>query len=318
MRIRTSLALATFAFIVCSCNNQEQPPQTSQQADVRIDQLLNDYGQHADNEQYQLALADVDEILNLCAKFSLREDRLWDYTDRREFMLLKMGKFDEALKVALELEDMPEQTGNRKSAWNFLKIVDCYLGVQDLEQAIHWMGKAVYERAFKSYELFERDKYAVLQSDERFQKMIRHMKDAIGLQHPAKNFTISLLDGKEFDLSSQKGKVVLIDFWDVACVPCRKAMPELRNLLNQYGKDGFEIIGISLDTDENLLLNFLKENDIPWKIACSYKGWKDETAISYGINATPSTWLIDRDGILQYFNLKGEELKHAVEELTQK
>jgi len=73
-----------------------------------------------------------------------------------------------------------------------------------------------------------------------------------------------------------------------------------------------EIIGISLDTNKETLQDFLKKNNIPWKIACSYNGWQDETAILYAINATPSTRLIDRDGILQYYNLKDEELKAAV------
>lgn len=141
------------------------------------------------------------------------------------------------------------------------------------------------------------------------------MKDIIGLQHPAKEFTVYLLDGEKLKLSSQKGKVVLIDFWDVYCPPCIKAMPELKALFEQYSDEGLEIIGISLDTDKEKLLDFLKKHNISWKIACSYKGWKDKTAILYGINATPSTWLIDRKGILRYYNLKGTELKGAIEKL---
>ena len=133
------------------------------------------------------------------------------------------------------------------------------------------------------------------------------------LYYDKKDFIVTLTNGDFFNLSSQKGKVILIDFWDVRCAPCIKALPELKSYYEQFHKNGFEIIGISLDTDKELLMNFLNKKKIPWKITCSYKGWKDELVILYGIAATPSTWLIDRKGILQYNEIKGEELKAAIE-----
>jgi peroxiredoxin len=313
----TAGPVLVLSFMMCSCGGGNRPPQTQQEADVRIDQLLKDCDHNLDKKQYEPALADEDAILDLCGKFSLRQDELYSITDRKQFTLQQLGRFDEALKVAFELEGLPEEAGNRKSPWNYLKIADSYLGMHDLENTVQWMGRAVYERGFIKYRVFLQDKYEGLQSDSSYQGMLKHMKDKIGLQHPARDFAVTLLDGSEFTLSSQKGKVVLIDFWDVACVPCIKAMPELKNLFAQYSKGGLEIIGISLDTDRELLRKFLEDNAIPWKTTCSYKGWKDETALLYGVNATPSTWLIDRNGILQYDDLRGEELKHAVEELVQ-
>ena len=75
------------------------------------------------------------------------------------------------------------------------------------------------------------------------------------------------------------------------------------------------MIGISLDTDKNLLQNYLKELSPQWKMACSFQGWSDPMAKLCLINATPSSWLIDRQGILRHINLRGEELYKAVKVL---
>jgi peroxiredoxin len=118
-----------------------------------------------------------------------------------------------------------------------------------------------------------------------------------------------------FRLADQKGKVVLVDFWDVKCPPCRKEMPRLKAMFAEFRDRGLVIVGISLDTDRKLLADYLREAAPAWSMACSFKGWDDDTARLYRISATPSTWLIDRRGMLRFFNLRGEELERAVAEL---
>jgi peroxiredoxin len=236
--------------------------------------------------------------------------------DNKHFELMTQGKFEESLKVALKMEQISRQSGDTIKPWYYLKIADSYNGMKNYEKSIEWISKAVYERKLNNYKLFFDPKYKNLQLDSTFQKLVTIMKDRIGLNHPAKDFSVSLVNGDSFKLSSQIGKVVLIDFWDVRCAPCIKALPELESLYKQYNREDFEIIGISLDTDKELLMKFLDKNSLPWPISCSYKGfYKDETALIFGINATPSTWLVDRKGILRYNEIKGEELKTAIESL---
>ena len=61
------------------------------------------------------------------------------------------------------------------------------------------------------------------------------------------------VDGRLVDLSSLKGKVVLLDFWRTDCAPCMGALPELIHLDQKYRAQGLEIIGISLDADKQAL-----------------------------------------------------------------
>ncbi|MFB3852847.1 MAG: peroxiredoxin family protein [Vicinamibacterales bacterium] len=65
-----------------------------------------------------------------------------------------------------------------------------------------------------------------------------------------------------------------------------------------------------------MLDDFLRKADLPWKVACSWAGWEDATAKLYQISATPSTWLIDRGGVVRYCDVRGEELRKAVEALV--
>jgi peroxiredoxin len=241
-------------------------------------------------------------------------EKKMDELDNQHFSLMEQGKYEESLKVALEMEEMSRLTGDSMKPWYYLKIADSYNGMQNYQKSIEWIGKAIYEKGFKNYKIFLMPKYKRLHADSVFQKLITAMRDRIGLDHPAKDFKIPLVNGDNLTLSSLKGKVVLIDFWDIRCGPCIKALPELKSYYEQFHNYGFEIIGISLDTEKDLLMKFLCKNKLPWKIACTYKGfYKDESSNLYGINATPSTWLVDRKGILRYNEINGEELKTAIE-----
>lgn len=312
--LRTALITTIACILVFSCC-QRKPPSNNHEAKIEIDRLLEVYHKNADKEKYSLCLTELDEILNLCKRFSFKPDFLMEIIDSKHFTLMKLGRYDESLEVAIELEKMSRQSGDTIKPWYYLKIADSYYGLKNYNKSIEWIGKAVHERNFKNYKIFLSQKYKHLQTDSTFQKLVIVMQDRIGLNHFAKDFTVSLINGDSFNLSSQQGKVIFIDFWDVRCAPCIKALPEMKSYYDQFHKDGFDIIGISLDTDKELLMNFLDKKKIPWKIACSYKGWKDELVALYGIAATPSTWLIDRKGILQYHDINGEELKTAIESL---
>lgn len=220
------------------------------------------------------------------------------------------GKYQEALKLALE----KEKNAKRKSPWNCFELIELYLKLNNKEQALDWLDEAI-NRGFISYMyLYEKD-FVLIQDDERFKKAIKKIKENIGIDKPAKDFTIGLLSGKKFILSEQKGKVILVDFWATWCRPCREGIPALKEYYQELNPKGFEIIGISLDNSIEPLNEYIKDENLKWKISYSGKAWKDETARLYGVNSIPSYWLIDKKGILRHFGLSKDKLKKAVEEL---
>lgn len=309
------LSVAILAFLlVPGCS---RPPANKEEAQTKINRLMDDYRRHADRGKFQAGLEELDEILALCDKFSCDTMFRMDIMDRKHFALLSMGKHAESLEVALALEEIARQSPDRGKPWFCLKISDSYLGMGKYDHALDWIGRAVREKGFTGYKLFMKPQYRELHKNPGFQALLRLMKDKIGLDQPARDFTVRLTDGSDFSLSSRKGKVVLVDFWNVRCAPCVKAFPELKALYAQHHERGLEIVGISLDTEKELLHDFLKKNDIPWPIACSCRGWRDELVSLYHVDATPSTWLIDRHGVLRFNDVRGDELKTAIEELLQ-
>lgn len=121
------------------------------------------------------------------------------------------------------------------------------------------------------------------------------------------NLQFTALDGRVVDLATLKGKVVMIDFWSTVCVPCVRDFPDLKRLYQTYRPLGLEIIGISLDEDEEVLERFIEKEKIPWPQYFESKGTQNAIAQKFAIRSIPTVWLIDRRGILRDIN--GEQDK---------
>ncbi|MDB4534813.1 TlpA family protein disulfide reductase, partial [Vicingaceae bacterium] len=102
------------------------------------------------------------------------------------------------------------------------------------------------------------------------------------------------------ELSSLKGKVVLIDFWASWCGPCRRENPAVVRAYEKYknkkfvnGK-GFTIFSYSLDKDATKWKAAILKDNLTWEYHVSdLKGWQSEGARAYGINSIPTNYLID-------------------------
>jgi len=286
-----------------------------EKAQAQADALRDGANTSSQAGKYADALTHVRKLVEISDRFPDKLEFREEALDFQHFLLMKTGAFQEAVETALALEALARKISTRNSPWYCLKIAVAYMGLNDREHALAWIEKAVYERNFIRHDVLDGEDYSALKGDPRFIKVMAAVEKKIGLNLPARDFSIELLDGASFSLSGQRGKVVLVDFWDVNCLPCRKEMPNLKKLHSEFADRGLAIVGISLDTDKALLRKYLKAVSPEWKMACSFQGWNDATAKLYSINATPSSWLIDRQGILRHVDLRGQELYQAVKAL---
>ena len=117
------------------------------------------------------------------------------------------------------------------------------------------------------------------------------------------------------NLSSLKGKVVLIDFWASWCGPCRAAIPNVIKLYNKYKAKGFEVFGVSIDSKKADWLKAIANDNIKYTQVMDKDGWNSTVAEKYGVFSIPSTFLLDKTGKVIAVDLDGEELENKVKTL---
>lgn len=131
----------------------------------------------------------------------------------------------------------------------------------------------------------------------------------------AADLSLPDLNGKPVSLSELKGKVILIDFWASWCGPCRHNNPRLVKLYSKYHGKGLEIYGISLDEDIESWKKAVHHDKLLWIQVIDDKGWEAQSASVYGVDAIPSSFLIDKQGVIRFINTEGPELENNVRDL---
>ncbi len=111
------------------------------------------------------------------------------------------------------------------------------------------------------------------------------------------NFVLKDAAGKDFNLASQKGKVILLDFWATWCPPCKVEIPWFVEFQQKYGPQGFIVIGVSVDDPPARLKPFGDQYKVNYPLLVGegrndIKGPRGYNA-SWGL---PKTFVIGRDG----------------------
>ncbi len=125
---------------------------------------------------------------------------------------------------------------------------------------------------------------------------------ALKIGDPVPHFSLQTLDGKTLDITSLKGKVVVLDFWATWCGPCRQAMPELKTLLHQYSGKPLVVVSISADQDMKAPAEFAQANGMTWMQA--WDGTGKVMFGVFGVSGLPSYVVLDADGRIAYL-MKG-------------
>ena len=120
------------------------------------------------------------------------------------------------------------------------------------------------------------------------------------------DFSLKNREGKTVSLSSFKDKYVLIDFWAYWCKPCIAAFPHLEKLLKKYKKDGFDVLGISSDSNYEKWIKMLDKHQPSWTQVID----TDDKKISkqFNIVKLPTTFLIDKQGAVLAIDLSAVDL----------
>ena len=112
------------------------------------------------------------------------------------------------------------------------------------------------------------------------------------------------------------GRCVVLDFFATWCGDCRKDLPEMKKLHQKYDMEGVEFIGISFDTESEVLQNFMDKEPIRWRVLSELKKMKEsKMAKDYHIKWIPTMYLLDTEGRIVLATVEINKLKAKLEEL---
>lgn len=135
--------------------------------------------------------------------------------------------------------------------------------------------------------------YRVMKQDVDIEKTRDQAQEAIATGAPAPDFTVKDLEGKDFTLSSLKGKYVVLDFWGSWCGWCIKGIPEMKKYYEKY-KGRIEFVGIDCNDTEEAWKKAVEEHKLPW-INVRNDGNPD-VSMMYGVSGYPTKFIIDPEG----------------------
>jgi peroxiredoxin len=127
------------------------------------------------------------------------------------------------------------------------------------------------------------------------------------------DFTLADLDGKPWTLKDQRGKVVLLNFWATWCPPCRKEMPDLEELYQQFKGQGLLILSIS-DEDVIKVRPFIAQQKVTYPILLDPGRKVNEL---FQIQGIPKTFVYDRNGKLVAQSIDMRTRRQFLEMLAQ-
>lgn len=140
---------------------------------------------------------------------------------------------------------------------------------------------------------------------------------AVGIGRTAPDFSAPDTSGHRLQLSSLRGKYVLIDFWASWCGPCRQENPVVVAAYKKYHSRNFEVLSVSLDQPGKHAewVKAIEHDGMPWLHVSDLLFWKSPIVKQYAIQSIPQNFLIDPQGRIVAENLRGDELNKTLSAL---
>ena len=141
----------------------------------------------------------------------------------------------------------------------------------------------------------------------------KEMRERMRDGNPAPEFTFQNEKGKTINIKKLKGKIIVLDFWASWCGPCRKEIPNVKKVYAEYKDKGIQFLSVSIDAKKEAWTKALKEEQMPWM-----QGWTPDAGKSvmntYQFGGIPFIILIDKEGNIYRKNLRGEDIKNAIDD----
>jgi peroxiredoxin len=255
-----------------------------------------------DNERYQLAQKPVNDA------YKALDDKQKAATPEQQSSpeFIKQAKADE------KAIDLQSTAVDKKF---IQENPDSFISLNALESFAYSADYVDIEPLFKALSPAIKQTEAGKKFAERLPKL-----KAVALGATAPEFAEADTSGKIINLSSFRGKYVLIDFWASWCGPCRRENPNVVKAYNHYKDKKFTILGVSLDKPDakDKWLAAIHKDGLTWNHVSDLKFWDSEAAALYAVRGIPQNFLIDPNGKIIAKNLRGDDLEAKLAQIFDK
>lgn len=284
--------------------------------------LAIDKGQHLN---IHIKAPDKDQIEKTVSG-SIDTEKLWAYEDFRDRSLDTLVQSVRREIKALKQIENPDSS--KIDSLGNLEVTNYDIHIEELNNfvktrmgttiglyatSIRWRGEENIALFDSLVSAFEKEHPDLDISSKLREKITRLQQTSIG--GIAANIAMKSASGATIQLSDINQQYTLIDFWASWCGPCRRESGSLNELYKKYNDKGFEIYGVSLDSNRDKWLAALEKDQRTWANVSSLEGFKTPAAFDYAVTALPDNYLIDAAGKIIAKNIHGEELEVLLEEL---
>ena len=141
------------------------------------------------------------------------------------------------------------------------------------------------------------------------QPKLGHQMTEVSSPVPAIDFVLEDMDETPFSFSQLKGKVVLLNFWATWCPPCVREIPSMERLYQKFKNNNFTVLGLNQMEDGDTVFAFTGQLALDPTFTVLFDKTSKVSRL-YKVNGLPTTYLIDKKGLIRYRAIGGREFDH--------
>ena len=141
------------------------------------------------------------------------------------------------------------------------------------------------------------------------QTKLGHNLTPISKPVPAPSFTLEDMDEEKISLADYKSKVVLLNFWATWCPPCRREMPSMERLYQKFNGEDFTVIAINQMETGDHVFAYTGQLEVDPTFTILFDS-DSKISRTYNVKGLPTSFLIDKKGVIRYRAIGGREFDH--------